>query len=805
MSDTAFSSSDIQAAMGQAARDFPIRSELTLAPLVAFWQTKMGHKSGLGGQLAELVRERIRQAPELCRTIQDPSVIEAHRELVDTLLAAVFAPAFRDQEYGAALLPFRMQSFFTTPLFGRVLASRDGGLEGRVNANPETVTMVRLLHAYALILLRLYGIELRVEYPIVFTASDPETRLDRHFKVLFDRTFLEVEAVGELPELTDETRRRLQSQLMNPDELMALLPPDRFLIRGFTVLRAVDVTHQEVLSSIERDLIDKESIVSAARFSDLQDKLRTLLRRPALQLSLAAIDGDRVLTLNSGASHTHECIFADSTHQRIGDFAGSIFQRASLEGRPLIIEDLATYPDRTRVEEAMLAAGLRNVVVAPLRYQEATIGTLKLASPNPGDLNGTHEPLLSPMLPLFAMAVKRSLDELAGRIQAVIKEKCTAIHPVVEWRFRQAVLNSLERPGAEGQGTSLEIEPIVFRDIYPLYALSDIRGSSSHRAWAIQADLLTQLGLAGDVLRAAHAARPMPILDQLAHRVDTHSAAVEVSLRTGDEIGLVAFLRGEIESLFEHLETFGRPVRERIEAYRSALDPQLGTVGARRRAFDQSVTLVNETISAYLDAEEQIAQAIAPHYFEKQRTDGVDYSIYAGPALLEGGAFTTLHLKNLRLWQIMVACGIAREAERLKPRLPEPIEATHLILVQHTPLSIRFRFDEKRFDVDGAYNVRYEIMKKRIDKAVIRGTTERLTQPGKIAIVYSQETEAAEYRHYVSYLQSLGCLESLVERLELDELQGVSGLRALRVAVNLAAAPLDTRGALVAAGRPSPR
>ncbi len=804
MSDTAFSSSDIRAAMAEAARAFPIRSELTLAPLVAFWQTKMGHEGELGGQLAELVRERIRQAPELCRTIEDPSVIEAHRELVDTLLAAVFAPAFRDQEYGAALFPFRMQSFFATPLFRRVLGSGDGGLEGRVNADPDTVTMVRLLHAYALILRRLYGIELKIEYPIVFTASDPDTRLDRHFKVLFDWTFLEVEGVGELPELTDGMRRRLQSQLVRPAELMAMLPPDRFLIRGFTVLRAVDVTHQEVLSSIERDLIDKESIVSAARFSDLQDKLRTLLRRPALQLSLAAIDGDRVLTLNSGASHQHECIFADSTHHRIGDFAGSIFERASLEGRPLIIEDLAAYPDRTRVEEAMLAAGLRNVVVAPLRYQEATIGTLKLASPTPGDLNGTHEPLLSPMLPLFAMAVKRSMDELAGRIQAVIKEKCTAIHPVVEWRFRQAVLNSLERPAAAGEGT-VEIEPIVFRDVYPLYALSDIRGSSTHRAWAIQADLLAQLGLAGDVLRAAHAARPMPILDQLAYRVDTHSAAVEVSLRTGDEIGLIAFLRGEIESLFEHLETFGRPVRERIEAYRNALDPQLGTVGRRRRAFDQSVTLINETISAYLDGEEQVAQAIAPHYFEKQRTDGVDYSIYAGPALLEGGTFTTLHLKNLRLWQLMVACGIAREAERIKPRLPEPIETTHLILVQHTPLSIRFRFDEKRFDVDGAYNVRYEIMKKRIDKAVIRGTTERLTQPGKIAIVYSQETEAAEYRHYIAYLQSQGCLESLVERLELDELQGVSGLRALRVAVNLAAAPLDSREALAAAGRPSRR
>ena len=114
-----------------------------------------------------------------------------------------------------------------------------------------------------------------------------------------------------------------------------------------------------------------------------------------------------------------------------------------------------------------------------------------------------------------------------------------------------------------------------------------------------------------------------------------------------------------------------------------------------------------------------------------------------------------------------------------------PLEITSLILVQHMPLSIRFRFDEKRFDVDGAYDVRYEIIKKRIDKAIIQGTTERATQPGKIVIVYSQPGEAMEYRAYIEYLHSLGYLTGEVEHLELGELQGVQGLQALRVAVDL--------------------
>jgi hypothetical protein len=92
-------------------------------------------------------------------------------------------------------------------------------------------------------------------------------------------------------------------------------------------------------------------------------------------------------------------------------------------------------------------------------------------------------------------------------------------------------------------------------------------------------------------------------------------------------------------------------------------------------------------------------------------------------------------------------------------------------------------------------------MKKRIDKAVVRSTTERVTQPGKIAIVYSQEAEAAEYRDYIAYLQSLGSLERDVEPLDLEELQGVSGLRALRVTVSLKSPADEARGALAAAAR----
>jgi hypothetical protein len=354
----------------------------------------------------------------------------------------------------------------------------------------------------------------------------------------------------------------------------------------------------------------------------------------------------------------------------------------------------------------------------------------------------------------------------------------------VEWRFRRAVLDSIEE---HESGEPTELEPIVFRDVYPLYAATDIRGSSVQRNIAVQADLGVHLRLALGVVEAARAARPLPILDETAYRVERYARQVEEALSSGDEVAVLAFIRQHVEPLFEQLAELGPEVRERIGEYRITLDPDLGTVYRRRREYEDSVTLISDTISAYLDAEEELAQSMFPHYFERQRTDGVDHTIYIGRSLVEDGRFDELYLRNLRLWQLMVTCGTARRAEAVLPRLAVPLTTTHLVLAHHTPLSVRFRFDERRFDVDGAYNVRYEVIKKRIDKALVRGTSERVTQPRQLVIVYAHPTEAAEYRGYLEYLNARGYVTGEVEDLPLEDLQGVQGLRALRVSIDVSA------------------
>ena len=154
--------------------------------------------------------------------------------------------------------------------------------------------------------------------------------------------------------------------------------------------------------------------------------------------------------------------------------------------------------------------------------------------------------------------------------------------------------------------------------------------------------------------------------------------------------------------------------------------------------------------------------------------------MYIGDSIAGNRNFDPLYLNNLRLWQLQVMCDMENKHYSLKPDLPIPLDVASLILVYNTSLSIRFRMDEKRFDVDGTYNARYEIIKKRIDKSYVKGTDERLTQPGKMVVVYSQKSDELEYLRYIRFLKSKGYFAGKVEIVELEGLQGVSGLKAIR-------------------------
>ncbi len=770
--------------------EYPFRTVLNLKPLVDYLDEISEDPAEAPNCVTAGLRQALADAPELLDPIEDLELLERHGSLVKQLMSLVFPMASWNSEAVAAVVPFSIQPVLASPRFRQLFLNPDGSMRGRLNMGIEAFNRGRLILAFLLILERSYGLRQEFEYPMIRIVADPETGLERHFKMNLDFRFVRVRALKEAKPLTAEERETVLQHLTEPEVLAGIIPPQNFELHGFTALRAVDVTVTEVLSGLGRDLIDQESIASRDGFQRLQQRLRVLFRQPELIAGLAVFQDEQVLLLNTGCEMTRCCIFADTRHVPKQEFKGSVFDKA-VESREIIwVSDLQAHPLPTQVERDFSAMGLRSLIVAPLEYGGECIGSLDLGSPRPGDLGPMEALTLSQIQPLFAMAVKKALDDLQSRVQGLIKEKCTAIHPSVEWRFRRAALHHFE---ALRKGEASEIEPIVFRDVYPVYGVSDIRGSATARNRAIQKDLAEHLRLALKVVESAGEARPLLILDELAGRIGRRLELIQRGLGTGDELSIANFLASEVESLFPHLKAFDLKSNRAIEAYKGVIDSEKGTVYRLRREFEESVSLLNDRLTGYLDREEAELQQVSPHYFERHRTDGVDYLVYMGESLLEEGGFNELYLRNLRLWQLKVACGMAWHTEQLKSSLKVPLDTAHLVLVQNTPLSIRFRYDEKRFDVDGAYDIRHEIIKSRIDKAVVKGRRERLTQPGRIAVVYSHPEEAQEMMRHIEFLRSQGYLQEGVEDVELEDLAGVQGLRSLRVKVDLESRVLQER------------
>ncbi len=301
MNQPSLMSVDARFALHTREDELPFTCELNLAPLVAFWQQAIADHHPMYRPLARQIQGALKKAPALIEPIEDFSVIADHQELVETLMTAVFPPASWDEAFTAALIPFHMKSFYATPSFERMMLGDDGYLQGRVNVDEQTVAHVKLLHTYAYILYMVYDISLDFDYPLILTATDPNTGLDRHFRMNFDGRFMQVKTVGDVAPLTPSARKRLLANLTDPQVLMEIIPPEQFIIQGFAILQAIEVTDQEVLSSLKRDLIEKE-IISNERFDSLQLKLQTLFRKPDLGFGLAAIQGDQVLLLNYGSS-----------------------------------------------------------------------------------------------------------------------------------------------------------------------------------------------------------------------------------------------------------------------------------------------------------------------------------------------------------------------------------------------------------------------------------------------------------------------------------------------------------------------
>jgi len=767
---------------------FPFKYELSLHKLVDYWENRI-----LSGEVPYFISSllpTIREHQDLRQPITDPSIFTRHRELIDFMMSAVFPSAHDDEDLMAATPPFQLDSFFSTRNWSKTIRPETFERDGQINFPGHDMVKGKIIHACLLILEKYYGVPFDFDKPILFTIANPENGLSKVYKIEIGRQFFDIDVIGELPKIDPRILKYLTEKVYDVDLWMNYLKPENFLFKGFMVIKLVDVTEQEMLSGIKYDLLEKNAVTKEVTFSRIQHKIRSIFNMPQLRMGLAYFDTSNRIILNGGEeSACWQSVSATNDAIPCDWYDGSIYERSWMDKRISAIESLEEFPLLGKVEQSLLKMGVRNILLAPLVDEGETIGLLELTMPTVGKLNAMSASKLENVLPMFTAAVKRVKEEMVTEVRALIQEECTNIHPAVQWKFFDAGLNLLNK---RRHGERAALEEISFNNVYPLFGLADVRNSSIERNRAIEHDLKQNLKMVHELLSAINEKEHLPVLDEICFKTQTHLSRIAGGLASGDESNTLEFLKSEVSPMVEHFVTHP-DFKEAVAKYKSALDPVFGVVYKKRKAFEQSLEQINRMIAAHLDEAQAEAQKMFPHYFEKYQTDGVEFTLYVGSSIAKDKKFDPFYLRNFRLWQLLLMTELDRKMDQLKPTLKNKLDITQLILVHDQPLSIRFRPDEKQFDVDGAYDIRYEIVKKRIDKAFIKNTGERLTQPGKIAIVYNQAKVEEEYRRYFEFLRSKHLITANIEELELEELQGAKGLRALRIEIVKTITPKEER------------
>jgi hypothetical protein len=721
--------------------------------------------------------------PELAGPLTDLSVLKKHELLVSTLLSTIFTPsAGSTQSMYAVALPFRAETIYSSAAFKNLLLP-DGSHSIQVPDSKTNIHIARanLSLAYNLILKKFYSHPVPMTATSVHSFTDTESSLTRYFELKLNAQFVEVECIGKDYELPKDFSPHRSVDL---DELKEKFPLDHFRFEGLMIIDVSDVTQEQVIVEIKTALININAFTDVEVYDELQSHVQSLIGLKNVHIGITPFFKKNDYYLYTEAHYKNSILFKSSVVSENRDVISRQFQEAFRHSNDSLLYEILN-ESSSRFNELLrhyFEQGIKSLILCPLKCEDGQlIGLLEIASETKGKLQFHHLTRIAPAIQLFALALEKTSESLEMQIDKTIKEHFTAVQPAVEWKFTEVAFHYLQHQ----QVSELARMPsISFENVYPLYGSIDIRNSSTERSYSIQQDILEQLNMAKNVLAKADRVMEFPLLREIQFRIDKYIASVSETLLSDDEMVIYEFLQNDLDALFRNLGTSRPELKKTIEQYLMALDPQRKVIYHQRKAYEESITRINDVLDRFMDGEQQAAQEVYPHYFERYITDGIEFNIYIGQSLSPNLPFNEMYVSNLKLWQLTLLAKAAKVTHALEKRLSIPLQTTQLILAHSIPLTISFRRKERKFDVDGAYNIRYEIVKKRIDKVHIKDSEERLTQPGKIGIVYSQQKELNEYSEYIEFLQKEGLLTENVEHFELEDTQGISGLKAIRVEVN---------------------
>ncbi|MDX1409978.1 MAG: GAF domain-containing protein, partial [Saprospiraceae bacterium] len=368
-----------------------------------------------------------------------------------------------------------------------------------------------------------------------YVNSSPEV----YWMILRVLPFLQLSPGGFGPQWASNWR--LLDQSFDQEEWMKVLPVDQFLFRGLSLVSLVDVTIEESTNRLQYLLLSKDDDDESRWMRSVRHEMCNLFRQPQLRLGIATLQRNGRLNETSGRPLWNSLLIREMEGDLGTLLSDSPYEQVLETGQTLIIEDLAETPDQSGFNRKLLDLGIRNYLLTPLHQDGKMIGLLEMASRVPRAVHGLTLFKINRIKPIFADAVRRHADEFESRAKAAMLEQFTAIHPAIQWKFREAAIQVLEGSDSADAG-----EQIVFDNLYPFYGSLDIRNSSRIRNQAISWDLQDNLGEAQTFLNKAYDVSELIILRQLSLQVDRLLTELAANPAGADEQAVAQFIRERI-------------------------------------------------------------------------------------------------------------------------------------------------------------------------------------------------------------------------------------------------------------------
>lgn len=729
---------------------------------------------------AKALLKEIAPFPEFRNGIEDLNFIKQHETLIHNLLADLFPTALTHNEIKAVSIPFQNATFNYTERFKKILKNAGTTFDKTIRDFEDDqfyiFNCILILNAY-------YGQNFDFN-KLLFYDIPNENGIMNHYRILYNADFIEIIPTQNAPKLTQDDINNLMDNYEDVALWKEKFPQKSWILKGFGILTLFDVTRENAISNLKTNLLKSEPSQTKLSIS-FESIFRSIFKIPDLRIGFIVYNEEEEKFTNLPHEEKEIVSFLLNGIEEIdcnNSIYGCSLETLLVEQKTIIISDVEQFRKISGNEKLgyhLLQQNIQSCIFAPVIKNNSILGIIELVSATPKELNSINMRNLDLVLPYLIDTLERYKTDMQHQIEAIIQREYTAIHSSVYWKFRREALKYFQ---TNSPNKDYIFKEIIFKEVYPLYGQIDIKGSSEHRNETVKEDLKNQLTTLIQLFENQKTNESLVLLEQRIFELQLLHEELESPLKADTEQQIQNYIETEIHPILRNTKMDIESETQR-QNYFESLDEKSGMFYHARKKFDNTMSIINKKLAAVLDEKQTEAQLIYPHYYERFKTDGVEHNLYIGASIAPTKPFDNLYLNNLRLWQLQTLCEMEIEHHKLKATLPYELDVTSLILVFSSPISIRFRMDEKRFDVDGTYNARYEVVKKRIDKANIKGTKERITQKEKITIVYSHNAEKKEYLKYIKYLQYKNILEPNIEQFEVEELQGVSGLRAFRVKV----------------------